>query len=98
MRLIVLGLVWFGLLSVMIVPVSEAAICRMIDNHQICIISLKRSAKYHWEYRAKLSIDGVAQGEWIYNCRDRLRVDSDGKQAKFEPNSFGEYLCRTVNY
>lgn len=97
MRFLVLGLVLFGLLSVTIAPVSEAGMCKMFDNHQICIISLKRSAKYHWEYRAKLSIDGVAQGEWIYNCRDRLRVSSDGKQSKIEPNSFGEYLCGRVN-
>ena len=37
---------------------AEAYTCRNYNGHQVCILSIKRSAKNHWEYRASVSADG----------------------------------------
>jgi hypothetical protein len=75
---------------------AQAAICRTVNEHNICILKIKRSAKYHWEYRAAVSIDGVARPLEIYNCRDRLWSRQDGKQIRFQPNSPGDLICSLV--
>ena len=76
---------------------AEAAFCRTLNDHAICILQIKRSAKYHWEYRASVSIDGVARPVEIYNCRDRLWTRKDGRELRFEPNGAGDLICNLVN-
>ncbi len=73
---------------------AEASFCRNSNDHSICILSIKRSAKYHWEYRAAVSIDGVERPIEVYNCRDRLRVRKEGTVVPFEANGPGELICR----
>ncbi|MGC9526778.1 MAG: hypothetical protein ACP5D7_14695 [Limnospira sp.] len=80
-----------------IAPPAEAASCRMIADHKVCILSLKRSAKYYWEYRAQISVDGVVRPVETYNCRDRIWVRSDGREVKFESGGFGDYICGVLN-
>ena len=75
---------------------AQAAICRTVNQQTVCILKIKRSAKYYWEYRAAISIDGVARPIEIYNCRDRLQTRQDGKQIRFQPNSPGEFICSLV--
>jgi hypothetical protein len=71
-----------------------AAFCRHSHNHSICILSIKRSAKNYWEYKAAVSIDGVKRPVEIYNCRDRIRVRPDGTFVWFDDHGAGELICR----
>ncbi len=70
-----------------------ASFCRHSNNHSICILSIKRSAKNYWEYRAAVSIDGVKRPVEIYNCRDRIRVRPDGTFVWFDAHGAGELIC-----
>jgi hypothetical protein len=49
---------------------AKASVCRNYDNHSICIISIKRSAKNYWEYRAAISVDKIKTPIEVYNCRE----------------------------
>jgi hypothetical protein len=70
-----------------------ASVCRNWDDHQICIVDIKRSAKNYWEYRAAVSIDGVKRPIEVYNCRSRVKVLQDGTALPFEHNDPGELIC-----
>ncbi|MCX7595638.1 MAG: hypothetical protein N2235_18150 [Fischerella sp.] len=72
---------------------AEASVCRNYQGHQICILSIKRSAKNYWEYRAAVSVDGVKRPIEIYNCRDRIKVEPDEVIVPFEDNDPGELIC-----
>lgn len=80
-------------LSFAIALPAEASVCRNSNDHSICILSIKRSAKNYWEYRAAVSVDGVERPIEIYNCRDLLRVRQDGTVVPFEPHGPGELIC-----
>jgi len=95
MKLIVV-LLLLGLSLLAVPPVEAKSFCRPISDRSICILSIKRSAKNYWEYRAVVSVDGVARPLEIYNCRDRLRVRQDGKVVRFEPNDAGELICNLI--
>ncbi|NJL20288.1 MAG: hypothetical protein HC895_04770 [Leptolyngbyaceae cyanobacterium SM1_3_5] len=83
---------------------ADAPICRSVNGQEICILSIQRSAKNHWEYRATVSIDGQTRS-WRpgtvsiekYNCRDRIRVGQDGRAVPFEPQGAGELICRLAD-
>ncbi|HEY9665419.1 MAG TPA: hypothetical protein V6C91_01380 [Coleofasciculaceae cyanobacterium] len=81
------------MLSFAIALPAEASVCRNSSDHSICILSIKRSAKNYWEYRATVSIDGVERPIEIYNCRDLVRVRQDGTVVPFEPHDPGEFIC-----
>jgi hypothetical protein len=79
---------------------AQALFCRKSDllaaalrYRLICIISIKRSAKNYWEYRAAVSIDQVARPIELYNCRDSIRVRQDGKVIPFQANGAGKLIC-----
>ncbi|HEY9693546.1 MAG TPA: hypothetical protein V6D15_15155 [Oculatellaceae cyanobacterium] len=76
---------------------ADASFCRNYNNRSICILSIQRSAKYYWEYRAAVSIDGVERPIEVYNCRDRTRLSKDGNLAPFEPNGAGDLICNLIN-
>ncbi len=71
----------------------EAAFCRNLNNHNICIVQIKRSAKYYWEYRATISIDGKKRLREIYNCRTHSVIKADRQIIPFESNGVGELIC-----
>ncbi|MGB3694384.1 MAG: hypothetical protein WA865_02350 [Spirulinaceae cyanobacterium] len=72
---------------------AEASFCRNYQDKSICILSIKRSAKNYWEYRASVKIDGVVSPVEVYNCRDRLRVKKDGQVVPFQKNGAGQLIC-----
>src|ERR687885_2472480 len=88
-----MALLLFLTLSFAVALPAEASFCRNSNNHSICILSIKRSAKNYWEYRAAVSIDGVKRPIEVYNCRDRIRVRNDGTVMPFESNGPGEVIC-----
>lgn len=45
--------------------------CRTVGTQQICLISVKRSAKYYWQYRAVLKINGKRQPTEKFDCHPR---------------------------
>lgn len=83
------------LLTLLFIPPAWASICRNYDGHQICIISIERSAKKYWEYRAAISMDGVTRPVEIYNCRDRF-IQQGEKVLPFSDNNPGELICRLL--
>jgi hypothetical protein len=76
---------------------ASALTCRTTANHQVCILSIRRSAKYHWQYRATVTLDGTPQPEATYNCRHQRRTDTNGKTERFEAGGAGEVICALVN-
>ncbi|MEW6493576.1 MAG: hypothetical protein AB1589_13875 [Cyanobacteriota bacterium] len=81
-------------LSFAIASPAEASFCRNSDHHSICILSIKRSAKNYWEYRASVRVDGVERPIEVYNCRDRIRIRQDGTVVPFESDGSGELICK----
>ncbi len=73
-----------------------AASCYQTHSHTVCLIDIKRSAKQFWNYRAVVSVDGVARSQEVYNCRDRQRVRTDGRVVPFETNGVGDLICRKL--
>ena len=77
----------------LIVSPVEAAVCRTLDGHQICIVQIKRSAKNYWEYRAIVSIDGRQRPREVYNCRDKYTIEYDKAVIPFKKDSPGALIC-----
>ena len=80
-------------ITLVTVPSAYAATCRNMGGHSICISIIKRSAKYYWEYRAAISIDGQRQPIEIYNCRDRTKISKDRNVVPFADDGVGEFIC-----
>lgn len=76
--------------------------CRVVEGHSVCVLSLQRSAKNFWEYRAAVSVDGVVRPVEVYDCRDRsasqnenrLQHKTDGKTVSFAKDIAGAIVCR----
>jgi hypothetical protein len=77
-------------------PAAAAAFCREVNQQQVCIVSIQRSAKYHWEYRVVLQIEGEEKPLEVYNCRDRVRVQFNGTRRPFQPDGVGEMVCHAL--
>ncbi|MEH2184425.1 hypothetical protein [Nostoc sp.] len=79
-----------------------ASVCRNYDfydglRHQICILSINRSAKNYWEYRATVSVDGRKRPTEVYNCHERAKVQQAGTVLPFEQKGPGEMICSFFN-
>jgi hypothetical protein len=81
-----------------------ASVCRNYDvydglrlRHQICILSINRSAKNYWEYKVAVSVDGDKRPTEVYNCRERVRVRQNGTILPFEQKGPGEMICSFFN-
>ncbi|MBD2494480.1 hypothetical protein H6G75_09060 [Nostoc sp. FACHB-280] len=72
---------------------AYAAVCRNYNGHQICILSINRSAKNYWEYRAVLSVDGKKRPLEVYNCRQKVKIESDGTVVPWENQDPGQFIC-----
>ena len=77
-------------------PVA-ASFCRNYNGNKICILSIKRSAKNYWEYRAEVSINGVRKPLEIYNCRTQLKTQKNGNIVKFTSNGPGKLICSVLD-
>ena len=87
-------LLFLLLLLATVLPVEAAELCRNLNNRTVCIVSINRSAKNYWEYRAAVRVDGVERPVEVYNCRDRIRVQQDGTIVPFESNDASKLVCR----
>jgi hypothetical protein len=80
---------------------AQARNCYTRDEHTICLERVQRSAKYHWRYRVKATVDGQRQPLTRYDCRDRTRTPlkgiHKGQPQKFTSTDIGEQLCALVN-
>lgn len=81
------------LFSFAIAP-ANASFCRQVGDRNLCILSIKRSAKNYWEYRAAVSVNGVKRPIEVYNCRDRQVIKQDKMTVRFKPNDAGELICK----
>lgn len=52
--LVILSFLFFAIIP----NFAQASTCRNYNHNLICILTIKRSAKYHWLYRASVSING----------------------------------------
>jgi hypothetical protein len=73
-------------------PVN-ATTCRQIDNHQVCLINIKRSAKYYWEYRVILSIDGKKKPMQIYDCKQDQVIYREGQITILQNAGIRSWIC-----
>ena len=76
----------------LIAPIANAATCQEIRGKQVCLLKLKRSAKYYYEYRATISIDGRKQPERFYDCRDLNKSSTRRDRYYTEPNGTKVYF------
>jgi len=76
---------------------TNAATCRKYFDRDICILDIKRSAKYYWEYRAVVSIDSQRQPLQKYDCRHQVRIQHNGKVVPFEKGGAGELICKLLD-
>ncbi|MEL6813325.1 MAG: hypothetical protein AAFP03_00765 [Cyanobacteria bacterium J06598_3] len=73
---------------------AKASACQVFNGHQVCAVSVRRSAARYWEYRTVVSIDGIKQPIEQYNCRDRTRtLISDGSRIPFLTGKTGDWIC-----
>jgi hypothetical protein len=88
-RLCSIGLsIWF----ISIAP-ADAAFCRQVEGHQICIVDIKRSAKNYWQYQAVVSNDGIESPAASYDCRERLITDLAGNLSSFRSRQDAKFVC-----
>jgi hypothetical protein len=74
---------------------GAAQACRVFNGHEVCAVSIRRSAARYWEYRAVVDIDGLRQPLELYNCRDRTRaLASDGTLIPFLTGKTGDWICQ----
>lgn len=81
------------ILSLSVALPAQASMCRNYDGHQICILSIKRSAKNYWEYRAAISVDKAIKPIEVYNCRSEVKIQQDGTILAFKQNDPGKLIC-----
>lgn len=71
----------------------EAALCRHVEGRDVCAVKIKRSAKYYWEYRTIISVDGRKKPLEIYNCRDRTVKRKNKYPIPFKADGIGDLIC-----
>ena len=74
--------------------IAATPICKEINNHQVCIRKIKRSAKNYWEYWALVEVDGQRRPKETYNCRDRVLIDTDNILVPFDRELAGDFVCQ----
>ncbi len=81
------------ILSLLVALPATASVCRNYNGHRICILSIQRSAKNYWEYRASVSVDDIKTPIEVYNCRSHVKIQQDGTVVPFESKEPGELIC-----
>uniref|UniRef100_UPI0030D77BE3 hypothetical protein n=1 Tax=Calothrix sp. NIES-2098 TaxID=1954171 RepID=UPI0030D77BE3 len=72
---------------------AAASVCRNYNGHHVCILSIQRSAKNYWEYKASFSVDDVKTPIEVYNCRSRVKIQKNGTVVPFGDKDPGELIC-----
>lgn len=97
MAMVLIGLAFALAFTAFPIPSANAApTCRTMGDHTICILTIKRSAKNYWEYRASVKVDDQVRPVDVYNCRDRTKTDAKGQITRFQPNGAGTMICRLL--
>lgn len=91
--LIVLIIVLVSLLKISPVLASS---CWQFNQQKICFLEIKRSAKFHWRYRVKITADGVRKPLAVYDCRQKLKIVKNSAKIPFSQDGVGEYICETL--
>jgi hypothetical protein len=90
-----------ALCLLILAPPAQARSCHHRQGHEICLEQVQRSAKYHWRYRVKATVDGKSQPLTRYNCRDRTRTPLKGPHKDIPVNfadlGVGDLVCQLVN-
>ncbi|MBE9013022.1 hypothetical protein IQ250_22745 [Pseudanabaenaceae cyanobacterium LEGE 13415] len=71
----------------------QATTCRTLNNQEICILTIKRSAKNYWEYRAKVQINGEVRPMQVYDCRKKIAIQDNKVLELFEQDGTAEVVC-----
>ncbi|MBW4566378.1 MAG: hypothetical protein KME32_36070 [Mojavia pulchra JT2-VF2] len=72
---------------------ATASVCRNYNGHRICILSIQRSAKNYWEYRAAVNVDDLKRPIEVYNCRSKVKIQQDGTVVPFGYKDPGDLIC-----
>ena len=68
--------------------------CRTVGSQEICLVSVKRSAKYYWQYRAVLKVDGKRQPTEKFDCHPRnSRLQSEYPSLQDQKRAF---VCNII--
>jgi hypothetical protein len=82
------------ILSFSVAPAAANSVCQNYHGHRVCILSIERSAKNYWEYKASVSVDDVKEPSKVYNCRSQVKILQDGTFVPFGDKDPGELICR----
>ncbi|MCU0552722.1 MAG: hypothetical protein MUC48_25615 [Leptolyngbya sp. Prado105] len=91
MKRFLLGLLFLLFLTISL-PAS-ADRCRTVDDREICIVSIRRSAKNYWEYRAIVRVNGEVKPLQIYDCRSKTTIQDNKVLEIFEQDGTAEAVC-----
>lgn len=94
MRIFWTILLTFSLVWSLNPAIAQATTCHTYYGHEICFRTLKRSAKYYWEYRAAVIFDQEHRPLEIYNCRTHQRTTKQGEMIPFVEHGPGEFICQ----
>ncbi len=83
-------------LTTLPVNAVDISICRNYQQNTVCILKIKRSAKYYWRYRTQISINGVKKPLRIYDCRQNKIWEKDGGAIAFSTQGIEQYICETL--
>ncbi|MBD1873984.1 hypothetical protein H6F75_10850 [Nodosilinea sp. FACHB-131] len=92
---VLLGL--WAVLWVWIPESSASVLCRNVEGQQVCIETIKRSAKYTWEYRVVVSINGKSRPVKRYDCRQPTGADRELATPYFEA-ALRQFICDRVTH
>lgn len=88
---IILGILF--ILTFFFTSPANASFCRNYYEQLVCIISIKRSAKNYWEYRASISINDIIRPIEVYDCRQKIRIQQKEISIPFKVHDPGELIC-----
>lgn len=77
--------------------VSAAILCRTVAGKQVCVESIKRSAKYHWEYRVVMNVDGERQTLKRYDCRQDNKLKQTSEKLS-EEGAIHQFICNLTQH
>ncbi len=75
-----------------------ASICKVYHQEKVCILDIRRSAKYYWQFRVKTSVNGKKKPLTVYDCRERLKVLKNGSTVRFSDDGIENYICETLKH
>jgi hypothetical protein len=94
---VLLGLGLWGLMVVWSPESSASVLCGNLEGQQVCIETIKRSAKYNWEYRVVVSVDGKSRPVKRYDCRPSTGSDRELATPYFEA-ALRQFICDRVTH